>query len=251
MKYFKASHAVNSRLGAIDVDIGACRLRFIAVYMPHGGCDDEEVEGNYVQLGGLVSGSTARNRKCIVVGDWNAVLGTTQAGDNSQIIGPYGIGTRSVRGEWLIHWASTYGLAVVNAMFEKYFDEQWTYQNAGTRRQLDYCLISADRFDWVVDAAACEDICVGVDHRTVKMTLEIHSRMNIDEGRRKRGAGGRRGWYPTDKQYYQDELNASLGSCRSDARISRVSSGKWLRSVTAEPRTYELTKIRYAPRYMN
>ena len=174
VKFFKTFHAVSNRLGAVDVDIGSCWLRFIAVYMPHGGCDDEQVEGIHAQLTDLVSRASLGNRRCIVAGDWNAIVRSRQVGNDENILGQYGVGSRNVRGEWLIHWASTHGLAIVNTMIEKSFDKQWTYESGGIRRQLDYCLTNSDWTKRVMDAAACEDIGVGIDHRTVKVAIKIH-----------------------------------------------------------------------------
>ena len=68
-KSFSAFHAVSERVCAIDVGIGGRCLRFIAVYMPHGGYDDADVEGAYLQLDGLLCTVGRLKRTCILVGD--------------------------------------------------------------------------------------------------------------------------------------------------------------------------------------
>ena len=60
-------------------------------------------------------------------------------------------------------------------MIEKCFEDQWTYDNGGNKRQLDYCLIDADRTQWVEDAGASDDIGIGTDHLAVTVTLAYGS----------------------------------------------------------------------------
>ena len=74
-KAVKAFHAVGDRICAIDVKIAGYGLRFISVYFPHAGYADEDVEGLYAQLDTVIEGARRMHRSCIIVGDWNAVVG--------------------------------------------------------------------------------------------------------------------------------------------------------------------------------
>ena len=100
---FRAFHAVNHRVCAVDFDARGHKLRLVAVYMPHGGCDDEEVEGIYGELSQLARGAAALDRACILAGDWNAVVGSSSASVDDNVLGPYGVGDANERGEWLTH----------------------------------------------------------------------------------------------------------------------------------------------------
>ena len=40
-----------------------------------------------------------------------------------------------------------------------------------------FCLVRAKRQTWVVDASACETICIGKDHRTTNLLLKIPGAM--------------------------------------------------------------------------
>lgn len=181
-----AFHAINERLCAIDVNIFDRRIRFIAVYMPHGGCDDEEVEGTYSLLTQLTAQGARENRLCITVGDWNAVVGSRNSGEDEQIIGTFGVGTRNERGDWLVNWATAHRFCIANTLSRKQFEEQWTYQKGGVRRQLDYCLVPLAAAQWIVDAAASDDIRVGVDHRTVKAYFRLEVNKNTGSTRTKK-----------------------------------------------------------------
>ena len=140
--------------------------------MPHGGHDDADVEGVCTQLDDLISERKRTNRFCILVGDWNAVVGSWEVGDDDTV-GIHGIGTRSGRGEWLVQWASAHRFVIANTTIEKFFDDQWTHQNDNNKRQLDYLLMNAGRASWIEDAGADNDIGIGSDHRTIKILLKI------------------------------------------------------------------------------
>ena len=57
-------------------------------------------------------------------------------------------------------------MTIVNTMFEKGWEKQWTHENAGDRRQLDYCVIGCGQTKWVLDAEATDTICLGLDNRS-------------------------------------------------------------------------------------
>lgn len=188
-------------------------LRYLAIYMPHGGQDDADVEGVYSELDDLVCGARRANRLCILLGDWNAVVSPYHLGDDENIVGPYGgIGIRNGRGEWLVEWASSQRLTIADTLFEKHFDDQWTYQNGLTKRQLDYCLIDVGHAQEIPIAGAAELIGVGMDHRTIKLRLALPSSVRR-HGRRKRGRRqtcSMRGWRPIADGVYQSGLDARL-----------------------------------------
>ena len=75
----------------------------------------------------------------------NAIVGPWQFGDDEHIIGDHGVGARNERGEWLVEWATAHRLTIVSTTIENCFDDQWTHENGGIKRQLDYCLIDAAR----------------------------------------------------------------------------------------------------------
>ena len=211
VKNFRAFHAVSERMCSLDVGIGGRKIRFVAVYMPHGGYDDADVEGTYVELDGLVSRAGDDSRKCILVGDWNAVVGPQQLGDDEGIVGLYGVGGRNARGEWLVQWASSHQLAIASTMIEKHFDEQWTYEKGGNQRQLDYCLMDVSLTSWLQDVLACNDIGVGSDHRTLKIGLAFNITKKCQGSKSwASNNGNMRGWKASNPEEYREEINAKL-----------------------------------------
>eukprot|EP00959_Pyramimonas_sp_CCMP1952_P379056 7940094-Pyramimonas_sp.AAC.1 len=104
----------------------------------------------------------------LLLGDWNATVGTRSTGDDERIVGEYGVGCRNDRGHWLAGWATTHQLTITNTMVNKSYEDQWTYQNDGIKRQVDYCLVDARRTHLIKDAAASDDVILGQDHRALK-----------------------------------------------------------------------------------
>lgn len=212
---FRALHAVNERVMAVDIDIGGNHLRLISIYMPHGGCDDEEVEGVYTKLDSIVCGARRINRVCVLLGDWNAVVGGRQAGDDEDVVGEFGgAGVRNSRGDWLVEWASSQRFMIADTLFERNSEDQWTYQNGLARRQLDYCLVDVDCGQCVKDAGAVDLIGVGADHRAVKMRLALPIKDKQHGQKRKRGGLARsmRGWRAENEDIYKRDLDEKLAT---------------------------------------
>lgn len=73
-------------------------MNVIQIYMPTGTYDDEAVEEVYDQIDDVWE-MVDRNEKVIVLGDWNAVVGSLKEED---VTGNYGYGRRNSRGDRLI-----------------------------------------------------------------------------------------------------------------------------------------------------
>ena len=161
-----------------------------------------------------IDGARRQNRTCIVIGDWNAVVGPRQEGDDEGSVGTYGVGCRNERGQWLAQWASTQRLTITNTCMLKPFEDQWTHSNGSNKRQIDFALICTSKAHWIDDAGANEAIGVGNDHRTVYLHLKMHQ-LNIYN--QKADANRRRnlkGWKPEDKERYRNDVDAKLPATR-------------------------------------
>ena len=146
------------------------------------------------------------------MGDWNAVVGALQPGDDEETVGLRGIGPRNPRGEWLAQWASSQQLSITNTFFERNFEKQWTHQIGRLKRQIDYGLIISSSRGSVLDAEACDDIGVGADHRTVKLVqkLPVPSLHAVKPNNKKRGHVSMRGWVPANQDSFNNKLDRKL-----------------------------------------
>ena len=207
-KGFKAFHAVSERVCAVDVSVFGCKLRLISAYMPHQGYNDDAVENTYSVLTDLCESGKRLNRSIWAFGDWNAVAGLRQSGEDNRIIGSHGIGQRNQRGDSMIAWATLNGLSIVNTMFRKQFGKLWTHDNGLNLRQIDYGMIQRSRQYSVLDAEACNNVNVGADHRSVRVDISIEVGMRSKKASMERRSP--HGWEPRDADEYQNKLNVEL-----------------------------------------
>ena len=97
--------AINERLCYMNCSMGEEDVTLIALYMPHGSCQNNEVEQIYTLLSGVDKKARQERRIAMVCGDWNAVSRKRLEAEDARVIGDYGIGARNARGSWLLHWA--------------------------------------------------------------------------------------------------------------------------------------------------
>ena len=216
---FKAFAAISDRLCTVDRKIAGHLCRLISVYFPHGGQDDEAVEGLYSELDKAIDGARRQNRTCIVVGDWNAVVGTRQEGDAQDCVGIHGVGRRNDRGQWLAQWAGAQRLTIANTYVTKSFEDQWTYIHNSIKRQIDFALICTSKAIWIEDAGANEALGVGKDHRTVYLDLKLPEHSVYSRKSKNKQVRNLKGWQAKDKEKYKSEVKVKLQSIRSDASV--------------------------------
>lgn len=148
----------------------------IAVYMPHGGCNNNEVEQTY----GLISGAVRQAWRSVLIaiagGDWNACVGHKLETEDSELVGGYDFGSRNLRGSWMAQWCLIDKMSIINMRFEKDLNQRWSYTKGQNRRLLDYACVEVHAIRLIEDAEASDDISVGRDHRAVKLILEFQIR---------------------------------------------------------------------------
>jgi hypothetical protein len=207
---------VNERVCSANIDTGVQKLALIAVYMPHGGCNDNEVEQTCTLLSKTVKMARKNGLVPVICGDWNAVVGSRMEADDFNIIGDYGTGLRNSRGSWMAQWSAIERMRIVSTYFDKPLSGQGTYQKGLTFRQIDYASVDAAATVFVEDAEACDDISIGMDHRTIKVTLGI-----LDGG----GNASRRlrakrncavNWHPREEKDYQQRLDQRVAQIGTD-----------------------------------
>jgi hypothetical protein len=173
VKGFRAFHAISERLCALDLNIRGKQTRTAAVYMPTSWHDDSLVESVYQDVSKLCVGARRLKRKLMLFGDFNAVVGRNIPGDESAIVGSHGLGLRNDRGQWLVDWASSESLAIVNTLFRKPVHKLWTHTSDNIDRQIDFGMFQ--RVSWLtaVDSEATQDISLGVDHRCLRVQFRL------------------------------------------------------------------------------
>ena len=113
-------------------------------------------------------------RHCVVGVDANAVVGMCNTYDSSTMIGRYGVGVRTERGDEFSMFAHTNALTVTNTMFQKREHHLWTHLSwsTGELRQIDHKLVSSG-WRTKLRNIILLDVFDGSDHRPSMLILDI------------------------------------------------------------------------------
>ena len=112
--------------------------------------------------------------------------------------------------EWLATWAETHNLVIGNTHFKKRFGHKYTHTGTtGSKRQIDFILISRGAWHNVRDAYSTSKIHLGSDHRAV--VLEMHI---IGAKARRKYCGKKhfvqKGWTPDDPDKFKEITDNDL-----------------------------------------
>ena len=77
------------------------------------------------------------------------------------------------RGKTFAAWATSERLRTLNTFFRKQFEKQWTHEQGGVRRIIDYFLCTTRPWMDVRDLEATSDIILGNDHRCLRLDVRI------------------------------------------------------------------------------
>ena len=183
-------------------------MTFTAVYFPHSGYPDVEVDRVYEILSEVHREARRKNRRFVCAGDFNAVVGQRCDGDVVDVVGNHGLGVRNSRGSTMVTWASLEDLCIVNTHFRKRHEAQWTHKNGGRERQIDFVCIDKCMRKWVRNAEAGSDINVGNDHRNVKVEVVMEAnRRKLRTPQKTKQVANARGWKPQDPKEYAKKLD--------------------------------------------
>ena len=117
-----------------------------------------------------------RSDHCIVVGDFNARVGSGLNSDDwRDVCGVHGFGDRNSSGIELLSFAAINQLCISNTMFPKcdIFKRTWQYPGSLHWHCIDYIMVRKD------DRSLCTDACVvrgaecGSDHHLLCLHFEL------------------------------------------------------------------------------
>ena len=129
---------INGRLMLVTFDTVPIRTNLIAVYAPHSGRNDQELEQFYHDLTGLLS-EIPKHEINVLLGDWNVRL-QERLPHESHVIGPHVFRDEHSKIENLnddqrrnriefIMFCQNHGYVVTNTWFEKPISKLVTYRN--------------------------------------------------------------------------------------------------------------------------
>jgi len=204
--YFKP---LNERCAALGIRINKqLRIRFVAVYMPHSGHNDIEVETLYAMLDAECKAARENCESLVIGGDLNAEVGGRDLYDDTEVLGDNPTTYRSDRGCMLLQWCSLRQLALANTFNCHSAEAAWTYRNGDARRQLDYFLTDMALVKLTLTCLVLACVDIGSDHRPVLLELAC----SAPKKRKRKKKSCSKTWRP-DNAYVQ-KVSATLAEVR-------------------------------------
>lgn len=148
------------------------RLSIIQVYTPTSAASEQELDSFYQ----LVEKTFYEEKEyyTIIMGDWNAKLGTDTAPCAN--VGKYRVGCTNVSGERLLNFLVNTNTKLNETFFKKRESRRWAWQSPDglTRNEIDHLLINDLRI--VQNVEILTAFCFPSDHRLVRCTVKIPKR---------------------------------------------------------------------------
>ncbi|CAH2084466.1 unnamed protein product [Euphydryas editha] len=160
---------LSDRVALLDIDINDTPITIIQVYAPTEESDEVEIESFYETLHRAHANSS---KYTIVMGDFNAKVGQKDTEEN-KLLGRFGFGKRSSRGQLLIQYAQEYNLSIMNTFFKKKPSRKWTWKSPDqtTMNEIDYILTNfPNKFK---DVHVLNNIKFPSDHRMVRSKISL------------------------------------------------------------------------------
>lgn len=167
-------NGVSDRVAQINIKINKkYHLNIIVAYMPTTNHSDEECEEVYETIDQLYKNSKTHYN--IIMGDFNAKVGKAKQGETC--MGKFDYGSRNNRGDTLVNFSERHGLKIMNTFFEKKANRRWTWisPNKTTKNEIDFILTDKPRS--VTDVSVLNKFNTGSDHRLVRATFTINTRI--------------------------------------------------------------------------
>ena len=136
----------SDRVISLDLQIGYYKYRVLSVYLPHAGFPREDFLTTIDEIRYIILDAQQNGIRCLIGGDFNTDI------------------RFGWRADLLNEVLSELGLCITNYNEELSFEDQWTFQSClGTRRIIDYCIVSDDIS--FRTGSAINDLDLHSDHR--------------------------------------------------------------------------------------
>lgn len=169
-KYIETIIGLSERVALLTLNINNFKLAIIQVYAPTESADENKIEEFYRTIDKALT--LAGNRKTIVMGDFNAKIGSPKP-EEHLIMRKYGYGVRNTAGERMVEFAFENKLSIINTFFDKKPKNRWTWRSPDgkTKNELDYILLN---FPQNVHNIEVLNVEYSSDHRPVRTKIKFN-----------------------------------------------------------------------------
>lgn len=164
---------VNGRIMSIRLRGANKNLKIIQIYAPTSKAKKEEIELFYTDLQKEID-NTDRNDVLIVMGDFNAKVGSLQSETERGIIGQHAYGGRNKNGQELVDFSISNKLKIMNTNFPVHPRRlyTWTEPDGKTKHQIDYITIQNEHSELIRGARTLPGADCGSDHELLMAEMK-------------------------------------------------------------------------------
>ena len=143
-------------------------------YAPDSSYSNETSEEFYDLLQDKIK-ALPRNNKYILLGDFNAKVGTDQQENWPREVGKYGLGQANDRGYHLLQFCAINELVITNTLFKhkKARRVTWTSPDGGTANQIDYIIVQQKWKSRIKNCRSYQSADIGSDHSLVLVNVSL------------------------------------------------------------------------------
>lgn len=162
-------------------------VNLIQVYAPTSDKSEEVIEDFYAQIKEVLK-NTKRRDINIIMGDFNAKVGK---GSEDDIVGNFGLGQRSERGNRLVQFCREERLVVTNTLFKQPPRRLYTWKAPGDkpgniiRNQIDFVLINQRFRSSIISTKTYPGADVPSDHIPLVSVIKMKLRKTRVQGRKR------------------------------------------------------------------
>lgn len=152
-------------------------LDVLQVYAPDTSYSDDEYQRFLDEIQYWLD-RVKRNSKIILMGDFNAKIGSEANEVWPEAVGKYGLGEKNGRGEMLMQFCAINELVISNSFFKHRPGRRatWISPDGQTRNQIDYIIVSKEVMKSTTNSRVYNSADVGSDHSLLMANINIATR---------------------------------------------------------------------------
>ena len=165
---------ISDRILSIRLQGKPQNITLIQIYAPTTAADEEEIENFYNSLQ-IVMDKISSKDITIIMGDFNAKVGTERTDEEKYIVGPHSLGIRNEAGDRLITFCTENDLVVTNTMFKQHPRRlfTWISPDGKTKNQIDDILVQRRWRSSIMSAKTLPSAECDSDHQLLAAKLKI------------------------------------------------------------------------------